>query len=95
MAKLSIPSAKKINANREAMSDSYRELVAAKDQFRKTAEAAGVEAKEEVIEQWLKGKRKATKAGSQAQQYFEDRPGATLIVVFGLGFLVSRLFSRR
>lgn len=95
MSKLSMPSSKDMKARREAMNDSYRQLVAAKDRFRATAEAAGIDAKEDAVEQWFKGKREANKAASKAYRYLDDRPVPALLLVFGLGFFVTRLISRR
>lgn len=89
------PTSKEMDASREAMNKAYEELMLAKQHFRKAAEAAGMEAKEEAIDQWLKGKRRADEVGSDVQKYVNDKPFSSLGIAFAVGLIVSQLFSSK
>jgi len=86
---------KEMDASRDAMNQAYEELKQAKQHFQRAAEAAGLEAKEEAIGQWLKGKRKADAMGSEVENYVNEKPFSSLGIAFVVGLLVSQLFSNR
>jgi len=88
-------SANELDSGRESVLSAYNELLEAKRHFRNAAEAAGMDLKDEVLEQLLEGREKAADIGRQSQDLVNDRPLASLGIAFGIGVLVSQLLSRK
>ncbi|MFA7553535.1 MAG: hypothetical protein WCY88_04725 [Spongiibacteraceae bacterium] len=82
-------------ASKEAVMDAYDKLLEAKNHFKLAAEAAGVDIKDEAVEQLLKGRAKTEELGEQASVFVREKPLATLGIAFVTGYIVSQLFSRR
>ncbi|MBQ0732621.1 MAG: hypothetical protein KBT75_18100, partial [Oleispira antarctica] len=56
-------------ASKEAALDAYEKLLEAKQHLKSAAEAAGVDMKDEAVEQLLKGRAKAEELGDQASVF--------------------------
>lgn len=86
---------KELAASKEAVLSAYDTLLEAKEHFKLAAEAAGVDVKDEVTEQLLKGRAKTEELGEQAAGYIREKPLATLGIAFVAGYILSQLFSRK
>lgn len=82
-------------ASKEAVTSAYDKLLEAKEHFRLAAEAAGVDMKEEAVEQLHKGRAKTEELGEQASVFVREKPLATLGIAFISGYVLSQLFSRK
>lgn len=86
---------KEVDAGRASVLAAYNDMVEAQGHFRRAAEAAGLDLKNEAVEQLLKGRAKADAVGDEIQRYVHDKPVATLGIAFFAGLLVSQLLSRK
>jgi ElaB/YqjD/DUF883 family membrane-anchored ribosome-binding protein len=84
-----------MDAGKEAVLKAYNDLLEAQGHFRQAAEAAGLDLKEDVMAQMLKGKDRADAVGQEVQRYVHEKPVATLGLAFVAGLLFSHLFSRK
>lgn len=82
-------------ASKESAVKAYEKLLEAKDHFRKAAESAGLDMKQDALEQLSKGREKASELSHQANDYMKDKPLATLGIAFAAGFVLAQMFSRR
>jgi ElaB/YqjD/DUF883 family membrane-anchored ribosome-binding protein len=82
-------------ASKQAVSSAYDQLLEAKDHLKLAAEAAGVDMKDEAIEQLLKGRAKTEELSKQAGVFIREKPLASLGIAFVAGLVISRLFSRK
>lgn len=82
-------------ASKEAALDAYEKLLEAKQHLQSAAEAAGVDMKDEAVEQLLQGRAKAEELGDQASTFIREKPLASLGIAFIGGLIISRLFSRK
>ncbi len=84
-----------MDAGREAVQAAYRDMLEAQQHFRKAAEAAGVDLKEDALEHLRQGKNKADELGREVERYVHEKPLATVGLAFFVGLLVSQLMSRK
>lgn len=84
-----------MDAGREAVQSAYRDMLEAQQHFRKAAEAAGVDLKEDALEHLRRGKSKADDLGQEVERYVHEKPLATVGLAFFVGLLVSQLMSRK
>ncbi|MGR6874333.1 hypothetical protein ACU6U9_18985 [Pseudomonas sp. HK3] len=82
-------------ASKEAVLSAYEKLTEAKEHFKSAAEAAGVDVKDEAIEQLLKGRAKAEELGKQTSEFVREKPLASLGIAFVTGLVLSHFFSRK
>jgi ElaB/YqjD/DUF883 family membrane-anchored ribosome-binding protein len=82
-------------ASKAAVTNAYDKLLEAKEHFRLAADAAGVDMKQEAVEQLQKGKAKTEELGEQASVFVREKPLATLSIAFIAGYVLSQLFSRK
>lgn len=82
-------------ASKEAVTSAYDKLLEAKEHFRLAAEAAGVDMKQEAVEQLQKGRAKTEELGEKASVFVREKPLATLSIAFITGYVLSQLFSRK
>ena len=84
-----------VDAGKEAVSQAYDKLMEAKAHFQKAAEAAGMEFKDEAMERVHKGEENLHALGSQVTSSTRKNPLSALGIAFAVGFLVSKISSRR
>lgn len=84
-----------LGASRKAAAAALDKLFEAKDHFRSAAEAAGLDLKEEALNQLAEGKQKAEELGQQATAYVHEKPLASLAIAFAGGFLLAQVLGRR
>ncbi|MGC1507924.1 hypothetical protein FT643_07315 [Ketobacter sp. MCCC 1A13808] len=82
-------------ASKESVMDAYDKLMEASSHFRKAAEAAGIDLKQDAVDNLAKGREKAGELGKQADTLMKEKPLATLSVAFVFGFILSQFFSRK
>jgi ElaB/YqjD/DUF883 family membrane-anchored ribosome-binding protein len=82
-------------ASKQAVLSAYDKLLEAKEHLKLAAEAAGVDMKDEAIEQLLKGRAKTEALGQQASVFVREKPLASLGIAFVGGLVISSLFSRK
>ncbi len=82
-------------ASKEAALEAYEKLLEAQQHFRHAAEAAGMDLKQDAVEQLHRGRDKADELGQEASRYVQDKPLASLGIAFVFGYILSQLFSRR
>ncbi|MBU3069750.1 DUF883 family protein [Aestuariicella sp. G3-2] len=82
-------------ASKESVMEAYDKLMEAKSHFRKAAEAAGMDLKQDAVEHLAKGRDKAGELSTQADAYMREKPLATLGIAFAAGFILSQLLSRK
>jgi len=83
-----------MDAGKEAVLAAYSDLMEAQAHFRKAAEAAGMDLKNDAVDQLLKGRDKADALGRDVQRYVHEKPATSLGLAFLAGMLISRLLSR-
>ncbi|MFN2327549.1 MAG: hypothetical protein ABR612_01395 [Chromatocurvus sp.] len=86
---------KEMDAGRESVLAAYNDMLEAQGHFRSAAEAAGLDLKNDAMDQLLKGRDKADALGEEVQRYVHEKPVATLGLAFFAGLLVSQLLSRK
>lgn len=88
-----------LEASKEAVQAAFENLMAAKDHFKKAAEAAGIDLKHGAEEQFSRGKARAEEFGgqvsAQANEFVHEKPLATIGIAFASGFLLSQMFERK
>lgn len=87
--------ADELAASKEAALDAYEKLLEAKQHLKLAAESAGVDMKDEAIEQLLKGRAKTEELADQTSVFIREKPLASLGIAFVGGLIISRLFSRK
>jgi ElaB/YqjD/DUF883 family membrane-anchored ribosome-binding protein len=70
-------------------------LLEARQHFRKAAEAAGMDLKEDAMEQLARGREKANELSAEAGRYVREKPLATLGFAFLAGYILAQIFGRR
>jgi len=88
-------SREELEASKKAAMEALDKLLEAKDHFRQAAEAAGLDLKEEAIDQLAKGKEKAQDLGQEINQYMTEKPLQTLGIAFVGGFILAQILSRK
>ncbi len=86
---------KELEASKAAASDAYEKMLEAKNHFKLAAEAAGIDLKQDTLDQMLKGREKAEAVGNQVSTYVQEKPLTTLGVAFATGFVLSQLITRK
>jgi ElaB/YqjD/DUF883 family membrane-anchored ribosome-binding protein len=84
-----------IAASKEAAMEAYEKLLEARQHFRRAAEAAGLDARDEAMEQFARGREKAEAIGAEAGAYVRQRPLASLGLAFLAGYILAQVFGRR
>lgn len=93
METISTQTKEELAASKKAALSASDKLLEAKDHFKLAAKAAGVDLKDEAIEQLLKGRAKTEELGELASTYIREKPLATIGVAFITGYVLSKLFS--
>jgi len=86
---------KELEASRQAAIEALDKLLEAKSHFRSAAEAAGLDLKNEAIDQLTEGRAKAEELSLQATEYVYEKPLSSLAIAFVGGFVISQLLSRK
>ncbi|MFN3582010.1 MAG: glycine zipper domain-containing protein [Pseudomonas sp.] len=84
-----------IESGKESVMAAYNKLIEAKGHFTHAAEVAGLDLKNEALDQYVKGKGKAEELGRDASRFMHEKPLATVGIAFAAGFLLSQLMSRK
>lgn len=82
-------------ASKAAALEAYEKLQEARQHFRQAAEAAGMDLKEDAMDQLLRGREKAEELSSEAGRYVREKPLASLGIAFLVGYVMARMFGRR
>ncbi|MBN7796536.1 hypothetical protein [Parahaliea mediterranea] len=82
-------------ASKAAAMEAYEKLLDARLHFRQAAAAAGMDLKEEALEQIQHGREKAEELGAEATRYVRDKPLASLGLAFLAGYILAQVFGRR
>ena len=86
---------KELEASRAAAMEALDKLLEAKNHFRSAAEAAGLDLKDEAIDQLTEGRNKAEELSIQATEYVYEKPLSSLAIAFVGGFVISQLLTRK
>lgn len=84
-----------LDAGKDAVAEAYAKLMEAKAHFRKAAEAAGVEFKDEALERVHKGGENLEAVGAQIASSTQKNPLAALGIAFVVGILFSKVISHK
>lgn len=84
-----------LEASKAAAMDAYQQLLEAQQHFRKAAEAAGVELKQDALDQVAKGRDKVDQVGEQARTYVHEKPLASIGIALLVGYVIAQIFSRK
>ena len=84
-----------LEAGKDAVAQAYKQLMEAKAHFSKAAESAGIEFKDDALEKLHKGEKSIEALGSQVAISAKNNPLATLGVAVAVGFLLSKVITRR
>lgn len=82
-------------ASKAAAIEAYEKLLEARQHFRKAAEAAGMDLKEDAMEQLARGRQKADEVSAEAARYVREKPLASLGIAFLAGYILAQIFGRR
>ncbi|MFV0276329.1 MAG: hypothetical protein ACK5HY_03980 [Parahaliea sp.] len=82
-------------ASKEAALAAYEKLLEARQHFRQAAEAAGMDLKDEAMQQLEYGKARATELADEATRYTREKPLASLGIAFLAGYILAVVFGRR
>ncbi len=82
-------------ASKEAALAAYEKLLEARQHFRQAAEAAGLDMKDEALQQLERGRDKADERGEQASHFVREKPLATLGFAFLAGYIFALILGRR
>lgn len=84
-----------LEASKESAREALDKLLEAKEHFRQAAEAAGLDVREEAVEQLSRGRAKVDEFSDEAGNYMHEKPLQTLGIAFLGGFILSHLLSRK
>jgi|SRR5690554_80848 len=84
-----------VESAREAVRAAYDKVLEAKEHFKTAAQAAGIDLRNEAVEQLEKGRDKAQAISHQAGNYVHEKPVITLGAAFLAGFIVSQLCIKK
>jgi ElaB/YqjD/DUF883 family membrane-anchored ribosome-binding protein len=82
-------------ASKAAAMEAYEKLLEAQQHFQQAAHAAGMDLKDEALEQVQKGREKAEELSNQVGDYVRDKPTASLGFAFLAGYVLANILSRR
>ncbi len=82
-------------ATKAAALEAYEKMLEAQQHFRKAAEAAGMDMKQEAMEQVRRGKEKAEELGAEAVDYVREKPLASLGIAVLVGYVLAHILGRR
>ncbi|CAA0102382.1 Uncharacterised protein [Halioglobus japonicus] len=83
-----------LKAGKDAVTEAYDKLMEAKAHFRKAAEAAGLDLKDEAMDKVHQGREDLEALGSQVVASTQKNPLAAIGIAFLVGFVFSKLMSR-
>src|SRR5690554_6089841 len=83
-----------LEASKKSAREALDKLLEAKDHFRQAAESAGLDVREEAIEQLARGRAKVDEFSDEASQYMVDKPLQTLGIAFLGGFILSHFLKK-
>lgn len=83
-----------LDASKLAAREALEKLLEAKDHFRSAAEAAGLDLKEEAIDQMIRGRDKAEELTATATEFAREKPMQALAVAFVGGYILSQFFRK-
>lgn len=84
-----------LDASKEAAMAAYEKLLEARQHFRQAAEAAGMDMRDEAMQQLERGRHKADELGDEVGRYVRDKPLASLGIAFVAGYIMAQLLGRR
>jgi ElaB/YqjD/DUF883 family membrane-anchored ribosome-binding protein len=84
-----------LDASRKAALEAFDKLLEARKHFTMAAEAAGLDLKDEAVEQLARGRVKAQELGEVANEYMRDKPLHTLGIAFLAGYVLAQMSSRK
>ncbi len=82
-------------ASRQAALEAYEKLLDARTHFRRAAEAAGMDLRDEALHQLERGQQKADEVSAQASRYVQEKPLSSLGLAFLAGYILAQIFGRR
>lgn len=82
-------------ASKEAAMEAYEKLLEAREHFRHAAEAAGMDMRQDAMDQLMRGRHKAEELSAEAGQYVRDKPLASLGIAVLAGYILAQVFGRR
>ncbi|MGM0631820.1 MAG: hypothetical protein ACQETO_01465 [Pseudomonadota bacterium] len=83
-----------LDASKKAAMEALENLIEARSHFRRAAEEAGLDLRDEAFKRLEQGKAKAGELGDEASEYFHEKPLQTLGLAFLGGFILSKLLSK-
>jgi len=83
-----------LEASKQAAREALDKLMEAKAHFQEAAGAAGLDVKDEAVEQLAKGREKVDEFGDEVSSYMDEKPLQTLGIAFVGGFILAHLLSR-
>lgn len=84
-----------LEASKKSAREALEKLLEAKEHFREAAEAAGLDARDEAVEQLARGRAKVDEFSGEASDYMHEKPLQTLGIAFLGGFILAHLLSRK
>lgn len=84
-----------LSASKAAALEAYEKLLEARQHFRKAAESAGMDLKEDAMEELARGREKANELSAEAGRYVREKPLASLGIAFLAGYILAQIFGRR
>ncbi len=82
-------------ASKESVMEAYDKLMEATSHFRKAADAAGIDLKDDAMAQLEKGREKAGEWSGEVDRYMKEKPLTTLGIAFAFGYVLANLLSRK
>lgn len=84
-----------LEASKKSAREALDKLLEAKKHFREAAEAAGLDARDEAVDQLARGRAKVDDFSDEASDYMHEKPLQTLGIAFVGGFILAHLLSRK
>jgi uncharacterized protein YjgD (DUF1641 family) len=84
-----------ISASKIEAREAFEKLLEAKAHFREAARSAGLELKEEALDELIKGSEKAEDIAKSISEYAREKPINALAFAFIGGYLLSQVFFKR
>ena len=84
-----------LGASKQAAMEAYEKLLDARMHFRRAAEAAGMDLRDEALQQIERGQQKAGEVSEQASRYVQEKPLPALGLAFLAGYILAQIFGRK
>lgn len=89
------PADAEFQASKQAALEALDKMMEARQHFQKAATEAGIDIKDEAVEQLMIGKMKAEELGHEFNEMARNKPVTTMAVAFLGGFLLAQMMSRK